>query len=201
MPATAPMRIIQSRLLASLVLSMVCGRGIAVSQLTHGWDCVACKDNTMLAGNFNHYIPSPFDMNNTWWIDTVAHSYAAVALGHWLDSQQYNGTGESGIVTVARALKAVNPQIKALFYQGSTSASDGQFILNQILVHPDWWLKDETGRLWTCCLLQEAYTTAPTRSSKYRPNKSRGAVLVCRSSSVLFRQSGRSGEGHRWHFC
>ena len=61
-------------------------------------------------------------MTDPWWIQTVATSYAQVLLSDFFDSGAYNGTGaECALVTVARALKAVNPNIKVLIY---VAASD-----------------------------------------------------------------------------
>ena len=90
-----------------------------MSQLKHGWDCITCETNSMLAGNFGHTTDMIFNMSETWWIDTIAKSYAVVAFNDWLGTQNYNGTGEIGLVTVARALKAANPKIKILFYQAA----------------------------------------------------------------------------------
>eukprot|EP00117_Sycon_ciliatum_P021279 scpid75440/ scgid18700/ len=121
---------------------------VSLSQLTHNWDCISCKTNSMLAGNFGHLHYNIFNMSDTWWIDTVATSYAAVAMNDFLRSQDYNGTGENGKVTVARALKKANPGIKLLMYQSAhTVGAESPFLSHQLLAKPDWWMKDDYGNI------------------------------------------------------
>ena len=134
-------------LASTLLLSLLYTQVAAESQLVHGWDCIVCDSNSMLAGNFGHTNDLIFNMSDTWWIDTIAKSYAAVALNDWLGTQGYNGTGEIGYVTVARALKAANPKIKILFYQASSWVSNNPYVVNQIGEHPEWWLKDDNGNV------------------------------------------------------
>ena len=133
--------------LAFVVVGLFGSQVVAESQLKHGWDCITCETNSMLAGNFGHTTDMIFNMSDTWWIDTIAKSYAAVALNNFLGTQLYNGTGELGIVTVARALKAANPKIKVLIYQAPSMFAMNSFAVNQILAHPDWWLRDDYGNV------------------------------------------------------
>ena len=120
---------------------------VSLSQMVHNWDCITCKTNSMLAGNFGHVNSLIFNMSDTWWIDTVASSYAAVALNDFVGSRTYNGTGENGVVTVARALKKANPNIKLLWYQAASWVNFNPFISNQLLAKPDWWMKDDYGNI------------------------------------------------------
>eukprot|EP00117_Sycon_ciliatum_P000413 scpid66101/ scgid6483/ len=134
-----------------LVTSMACtwhgAKAFPSSNLVHGWDCVACSTNTMLAGDFGHTNSLIFNMSDQWWIKEVALNYAAVTLNSYLDSNRYNGSGESGLVTVARAMKAVNPKIKLLFYEASQWVSNVPFFVAQLQEHEDWWLKDDYGNI------------------------------------------------------
>ena len=50
------------------------------TSLVHGWDCIACPENSMLAGNFGTRTSTRFNLTDPWWIDVVAKNYAAVAL-------------------------------------------------------------------------------------------------------------------------
>ena len=122
---------------------------IAKSNLLHGWECVACPNNSMLAGNFGHESSEIFNMSDQWWIREIAENYAAVAFNDFLDSQNFNGTGESSLAILARALKAINPKIKLLYYQNSGMVSIIKFIVDQLFDHPEWWMKDDYGHvLW-----------------------------------------------------
>lgn len=103
----------------------------------HGWDCVACASNTMLAGNWD--IRSPL-MNNTdlWWAQTIASSYASVALN-------MNPFDPSITVEQARILKKVNPKFKFLVYQNSALGPLTRAASATIASHPEWWCRDDQG--------------------------------------------------------
>eukprot|EP00117_Sycon_ciliatum_P030280 scpid75107/ scgid23912/ len=121
--------------------------GKHVSSFTHGWDCIACSTNNMLAANFGdgYAENANFKMSDPWWVDVVAQGYAAVALSDFLGSQNYNGTGENGMVTVARALKAANPKIKILYYQNAEFGTPNAFHYTELEAHPEWWLRSDSG--------------------------------------------------------
>ena len=121
--------------------------GKHVSSFTHGWDCIACSTNNMLAGNFGdgNGQNKNFNMSDPWWVDVVAKGYAAVALNNFLGSELYNGTGENGMVTVAKALKAANPKIKILFYQNAEFGYTAPVHYEQVEAHPEWWLRNDAG--------------------------------------------------------
>ena len=149
------------RSLVFAVVGLLSGQIAATSQLTHGWDCITCETNSMLAGDFGHnaYTSTMFNLSDTWWIDTIAKSYAAVTLNIWLGSEAYNGTGEIGLVTVARALKAANPKIKVLFYQNTAIVAPNQYVQNQLVAHPEWWRRDDYGNIlyWRAPTLQQPH--------------------------------------------
>ena len=78
--------------------------------LTHGWDCISCKTNSMLISNVGTWNRRNFDLKDPWWINTLADSHAAVFLNTFWDTS-YNGTGDDNKIKVARALKARNPKV------------------------------------------------------------------------------------------
>eukprot|EP00117_Sycon_ciliatum_P046790 scpid81102/ scgid33477/ len=116
-----------------------------VSYFTHGWDCIACETNSMLAGDFGHSSESGFNLSDSWWVSEVAKYYAAVSINHWKDSREYNGTGENRMVTVGRALRAANPKLKILYYQALDRGDLAPYGANVIQAHKDWWLKNDNG--------------------------------------------------------
>ena len=76
-----------------LALALACVAGSALS-LEHGWDCVSCGTNSMLAANFGTW-RADFTLADPWWVETVASSYAVVMLNNfWKQGPgSYNGTG------------------------------------------------------------------------------------------------------------
>ena len=97
------------------VLFLVClGLPMAVA-MTHGWDCISCKSNSMLVANFGTW-RRDITMEDPWWITTIAESYNAIILNNfWKQGPgSYNGTGDDSKVLIARALKAKNPKLKVL---------------------------------------------------------------------------------------
>jgi hypothetical protein len=113
------------------------------SALTHGWDCVSCKSNSMLAANFGTF-RTDINLQDPWWIETVASSHAAVLLNNFW-TRSYNGTGDDSKVVVARALKKSNPELNVYFYQPADRLGDTPFIQNVLKAHPEWWLRDDNG--------------------------------------------------------
>ena len=120
----------------------------AVAAMTHGWDCVSCPTNSMLAANFGTW-RKDINLTDPWWINTTADSHAAVILNNfWKQGPgSYNGTGEDSKVTIARLLKARNPRIKVLFYQPADRLGDTQYVLDALESHPEWWLRDDYGNI------------------------------------------------------
>ena len=135
---------------ASLAL-LVCMVGASVegkhvSSFTHGWHCIACSTNNMLAASISGDNENQnFNLSDPWWVDVVAKGYSAVALGNFFGSASYNGPGENGMVKVARALKASNPKIKILYYQNAVFGSVTDFNYNELTAHPEWWLRNDAG--------------------------------------------------------
>ena len=120
------------------VLVLLCSLPLVVVALPpHGWDCVTCANNSMLAGNWA--IRSPW-MNNTdlWWAESIANSYAAVALN--MDTFDPSLTVEQ-----ARILKKINPKIKFLVYQNTQLGPLTQDADQTIKQHPEWWCRDDAG--------------------------------------------------------
>ena len=108
-----------------------------VSLPPHGWDCIACLNNTMLAGNYD--IRSPY-FNNTdlWWAHTIVSSYAGVALN-------MNPFDPSLTVQQARILKKINPKFKFLVYQNAELGPLTKESKRIINAHPEWWCRDDDG--------------------------------------------------------
>ena len=121
--------------------------GQHVSSFTHGWDCISCPNNSMLAADLGTRNVVDFNLSDPWWIDEIAKSYAAVTLNNWFDSQKYNGTGEESRIAVARKLRAANPNIKILYYQAIDRGGTSPFATQAIMSHKDWWLKDDHGKV------------------------------------------------------
>ena len=86
------------------------------------------------------------NLEDPWWIDVIADSHNSVFLNSFWN-RDYNGTGDSPRVQVARALKARNPKIKVMFYQAADRVGDSKFILNTFDAHPEWWLRDDSGHV------------------------------------------------------
>eukprot|EP00051_Salpingoeca_urceolata_P034408 m.24985 g.24985 ORF g.24985 m.24985 type:complete len:437 (-) comp7692_c0_seq2:233-1543(-) len=117
------------------------------SPLTHGWDCILCETNSMLAGNFGTSNPA-FSLDDPWWLHQVAR-YHAVALNAFYDDRHWNGTGPYDTIAVARALKQVNPKMKVLWYQSCDRGDLSPFGQATIKAHPEWWLRDDYGNpIW-----------------------------------------------------
>ena len=120
------------------------------SGLTHGWDCVSCGSNSMLAANFGTW-RSDINLTDPWWFTTIAKSHAAIILNNFwhqgITPGSYNGTGEDSKVAIARALKAENPRLKVYFYQPADRLGDTAYVLNALHSHPEWWLRDDNGNL------------------------------------------------------
>jgi hypothetical protein len=120
--------------------------------LTHGWDCISCKSSSMLVADFGTH-RSDITLSDPWWINAIADSYAAIVvnvydyIGTPNKGNHYNGTGEDGRVSVARALKKRNPNIKVLFYQAADRVADTEYVQAQLNAHPDWWLRDDYGNV------------------------------------------------------
>ena len=121
--------------------------GTALS-LEHGWDCISCGSNSMLAANFGTW-RADFTLSDPWWVDAIASSYAVVMLNNfWKQGPgSYNGTGTDSKVAVARALKARNPALKVFFYQPADRLGDTAYVTGLLAAHPEWWLRDDHGNL------------------------------------------------------
>ncbi len=117
---------------------------------THGWDCIACKTNSMLVSNFGTW-RRDINMSDPWWITTIAESHHAIILNNFhyqgLQPGSYNGTGEENRIPIARALKKVNPAIKVMYYQAADRVCDNAYCLNTLAAHPEWWLRDDFGNV------------------------------------------------------
>jgi hypothetical protein len=99
----------------------------------------------MLSANFGS-ASRYFNFSDPWWVETVATSYAQVMLSDFFDSGGYNATGaECALVTVARALKKVNPKIKVLIYVAAEVVAGRPDAHKVIMNHSDWWLRDDNG--------------------------------------------------------
>jgi hypothetical protein len=120
----------------------------AATAMTHGWDCISCSSNSMLVSNFGTW-RKDISLDDPWWINATADSHAAIILNNfWKQGPgSYNGTGEDSKVTIARLLKARNPQLKVLFYQPADRLGDTAYVLNALESHPEWWLRDDNGNL------------------------------------------------------
>ena len=111
----------------------------AVSLPSHGWDCIACQNNTMLAGNWA--INSPyFNNSDVWWAHRIVSSYAAVAVN--LNNQDTSITVEQ-----AKILKTINPNFKFLIYENSELGPLTQEADGVINAHPEWWCRDDAGNV------------------------------------------------------
>jgi hypothetical protein len=77
----------------------------------------------MLSANFGSNDVGRFNLSDPWWIKTIASRYAQVLLSGIVGSDNWNGTGECPLVTVARALKEANPKIKVNIYQAADRGS------------------------------------------------------------------------------
>ena len=64
----------QMGLLLRLLLLLPAAHG-----LTHGWDCISCKSNSMLVSNFGTF-RKDINLSDPWWIDATADSHAAIIL-------------------------------------------------------------------------------------------------------------------------
>lgn len=97
MNSSSDQTMLGSLLLGCLLAVLSVATALPPSNLIHGWDCISCDTNSMLAGNFGSFNPE-FRMDDPWWIETIAKSYHTVALNAFLGSRDYNGTGVSGQV-------------------------------------------------------------------------------------------------------
>ena len=104
-----------------------------------------CKTNSMLVANFGTYRPD-INMSDPWWLDTIAASYNVYLLSNYWD-MRYNGTGTDHKVSIARELKKRNPRIKIMFYQPADRLGDTEYVMNALMAHPEWWLRDDNGNL------------------------------------------------------
>ena len=122
-----------------------------VSAVTHGWDCVSCKTNSMLAGNFASY-SSDFNMSDPWWIDTIADSYAIVMLNNFGSNIApiYTGVGDDSKIIAARALKKRNPKLQVWFYQPADRLGDTPFVQTALNEHPGTSREDHCAHLSSC---------------------------------------------------
>jgi hypothetical protein len=116
--------------------------------MTHGWDCISCKTNSMLVSNFGTW-RKDITLGDPWWINATADSHAAIILNNfWKQGPgSYNGTGEDSKVTIARLLKARNPKLKVLFYQPADRLGDTAYVTDALDAHPEWWLRDDNSNL------------------------------------------------------
>ena len=115
---------------------------VVATPLKHGWDCIACDTNSMLAANFGSNRPSSiFNLTDPWWVETVASRYAALAMSNFFDGGNYNGSGTNPMVDVARALKKSNPKMKVLVYVAADRGLLTPFGQHTIQAHPEWWLR------------------------------------------------------------
>lgn len=104
----------------------------------HGWDCINCETNTMLAGNWAINNPN-FNNTDLWWAHSIASSYTGVALN-------MNFFDPSVTVKQARILKTINPKIKFLVYQNADLGPLTQNATATISAHPEWWCRDDNGQ-------------------------------------------------------
>ena len=103
--------------------------------LTHGWDCIACGTNSMLAGDFAIFDP-PFSNEDPWWVSVIG-TYNAVVT-HAAGDSQYNGTGEYASISLSRTLKEANPKLKTMWYQACDRGDLSPWGQEQIQAHPEW---------------------------------------------------------------
>mmetsp|Transcript_5036 Transcript_5036/g.15329 ORF Transcript_5036/g.15329 Transcript_5036/m.15329 type:complete len:443 (+) Transcript_5036:20-1348(+) len=103
----------------------------------HGWDCISCGSNSMLAGNWAINNPN-FNNSDLWWARTITSSYASIALN-------MNAGDPSLTVAQARILKKMNPKFKFLVYQNSELGPLTQAATRTINEHPEWWCRDDSG--------------------------------------------------------
>ena len=101
----------------------------------HGWDCISCPSNSMLAGNWDVNNPN-FNNTDLWWAETITSSYAAVALN-------MNFANTSITVEQARIMKKLNPHFKFLVYQNSELGPLTKESKQIIDAHPEWWCRDD----------------------------------------------------------
>ena len=132
-----------SALLSATVLLLPGARA-----LTHGWDCISCASNSMLAANFGTW-RQDINLSDPWWIKTIADSHHTIILNNfWKQGAgSYNGSGEDSKVTIARALKARNPKLMVYFYQPADRLGDTAYVLDALAAHPEWWLRDDFGNI------------------------------------------------------
>ena len=116
------------------VLLFLCFIFSVVSLPPHGWDSIV---GHMLAGNWDINNPN-FNNTDLWWADTIANSYAAVALN-------LNNLDPSITVDQARILKKINPNLKFLVYQNSHLGPLTKDATDTINSRPDWWARDDDG--------------------------------------------------------
>ena len=89
-----------ARPLLVLAASVAVSFPTVVALPPHGWDCIACETNSMLAGNWA--IRSPlFNTTDLWWAHTIVSAYTGVALNF----DQFN---VSATVEQARTMKKIS---------------------------------------------------------------------------------------------
>jgi len=110
-----------------------------VSLPSHGWDCVSCKNNSMLAGNWAINSPN-FNMTDLWWAHTIVSSYAALAIN--LDNHNTSVSVEQ-----AKILKSINPNFKFLIYENAELGPLTKDAAVTINAHPEWWCRDDDGNV------------------------------------------------------
>ena len=76
--------------------------------------------------------------SDLWWAETIASSYAAVALN-------LNPLNASITVDQARILKKFNPRLKLLVYSNSEIGPITHTANAVINAHPEWWARDDDG--------------------------------------------------------
>lgn len=122
---------------STAVVFMLSTLSAVVSLPPHGWDCVTCENNTMLAGNWA--ISSPyFNNSDLWWAHAITSSYASVAVN-------MNHGDPSLTVQQARILKQINPKFRFLVYQNAELGPLTQNATAVINSHPEWWCRDDHG--------------------------------------------------------
>ena len=119
-----------------MLLSLAAVAGCAsASGWQHGWETVG----DMWWGDFGYSLLTQQQAS------FVAQNYKIVSLEKCTGRSAGMKT-EAAIYQTARQLKAINPELKVLFYWSVTQAGVGCYAANDTLAaHPEWLLKDDTG--------------------------------------------------------
>lgn len=123
------------------VFVVILGIDRVASLPPHGWDCISCESNSMLAGNWAIKNPN-FNNSDLWWATAIVTSYASVAVN-------MDNSDPSLTVQQAQILKRIaathNPGFRFLVYQNSELGPLTVDATKTINAHPEWWCRDDNG--------------------------------------------------------